>query len=46
MGVGVPSNSNVIGQVLEGQPAAEAGLQSGDRIIEIMGKRWKAGRIW
>ncbi len=39
MGVGIPSNSNVIGQVLEGQPAAEVGLQSGDRIMEINGEK-------
>lgn len=39
MGVGVPSNTNIIGEVLEGQPAAEVGLQTGDRIVEINGEK-------
>lgn len=44
MGVGTPSDTNVIGQVLEGQPAAQAGLLPGDRIVAINGAKvdtWK-----
>ena len=35
--IGIPfaSNSNVIGEVVQGSPAMAAGLQSGDRIISI-----------
>ena len=36
--VGAPVLSTKIGQVLEGYPAAQAGLQSGDRILSINGK--------
>lgn len=39
MGMGVPSNTNQIGQVLEGQPAAQVGLKPGDRIMEINGAK-------
>ncbi|MGI6686612.1 MAG: RIP metalloprotease RseP [Bacillota bacterium] len=35
MVVGIPSNDNVIGQVIEGHPAVQAGLQPGDRIVAI-----------
>ncbi|MDR0199439.1 MAG: RIP metalloprotease RseP [Streptococcaceae bacterium] len=35
---GVPSNSNQIGQVEKGSPAAVAGLQAGDKLTEIGGK--------
>jgi regulator of sigma E protease len=37
--VGTPANINVIGEVISGQPAARAGIQSGDRIVEINGKK-------
>jgi regulator of sigma E protease len=36
--IGVPSQENVIGNVLPGKPAALAGLQSGDRITAINGR--------
>lgn len=39
MVVGIPSNSNVIGEVLEGQPAHLAGLKTGDRIVAINGEK-------
>ncbi|ATW24534.1 RIP metalloprotease RseP [Candidatus Formimonas warabiya] len=39
MVVGVPSNSNIIGEVVSGQPAAAAGIRSGDRIVEINGAK-------
>lgn len=38
MGVGTPSNDNVVGQVLPDQPAARAGLEAGDRVTAIDGK--------
>lgn len=34
----IPSSSSEIGDVIEGNPAAEAGMLSGDRIIEIDGQ--------
>jgi regulator of sigma E protease len=33
MVVGIPSNSNVIGEVLEGQPAHLAGLKTGEEVV-------------
>ncbi len=36
-GVSTPSNEPVLGTVLEGKAAAEAGLQNGDRIVAIDG---------
>jgi len=39
--IGVPSNSNVIGKVSPESPAAEAGLQPGDRIVAIDNKNVK-----
>lgn len=38
MVMGVPSNVNVIGQVIPDNPAAQAGLRDGDRIVAIEGK--------
>lgn len=35
MVIGMPSNANVIGEVLADRPAAQAGLEPGDRIIKI-----------
>ncbi|MFY9140195.1 MAG: RIP metalloprotease RseP [Thermacetogeniaceae bacterium] len=35
IGIPIASNSNVIGEVVQGSPAMAAGLQSGDRIISI-----------
>ncbi len=35
--VGVPDTSSVIGSVMEGYPAAEAGIEAGDEIISING---------
>lgn len=37
MSVGTPSNANIIGQVMPGKPAAQAGLMAGDRIVKIDG---------
>jgi regulator of sigma E protease len=34
---GVPSNSNVVGEVIAGNPAAEAGMITGDKIIAVEG---------
>jgi len=44
VGVGVPTNNPVIGQVLPDRPAAEAGLTAGDKINSINGQEvesWK-----
>jgi len=44
MVVGIPADINVIGEVLEGQPAVQAGLQPGDRVVDINGNKiesWK-----
>ncbi|MEJ8546451.1 RIP metalloprotease RseP [Brevibacillus borstelensis] len=35
---GVPVNEPVLGEVIHGGPAAQAGLQSGDRIVAIQGQ--------
>lgn len=35
MFIGTPSDANIIGQVLDGKPAASAGLQAGDQIVKI-----------
>ncbi len=40
--IGVPTNSNVVGDVLEGMPAEKAGIQVGDKIIGIDGKETKS----
>ena len=37
--MGTPSDSNVLGKVLENTPAVEAGLQVNDKIIEINGHK-------
>ncbi|NLO88897.1 MAG: RIP metalloprotease RseP [Clostridia bacterium] len=37
--IGIPSTSNVVGEVMAHSPAAEAGLRSGDKILEIDGKK-------
>ena len=37
--MGTPSDSNVLGKVLENTPAIEAGLQVNDKIIEINGAK-------
>ncbi len=37
--MGTPSDSNVLGKVLENTPAIEAGLQINDKIIEINGAK-------
>lgn len=39
MFIGIPSNETVIGKVLTGRPAAQAGLMAGDKIIEVNGKK-------
>ena len=36
---GTPSDSNVIGKVLENTPAIEAGLEANDKIVEINGAK-------
>ncbi|KKM11804.1 peptidase [Clostridiales bacterium PH28_bin88] len=38
MGIGVPSNTTVVGGVLPGRPAEQAGLQRGDRILAVAGQ--------
>lgn len=35
---GVPVNAPIFGEVLKGGPAAQAGLQSGDRVLSIQGQ--------
>ena len=43
-GVGTPSTQPVLGDVISGRPAAEAGLLKGDRVLAINGKpvtTWK-----
>jgi regulator of sigma E protease len=37
--VGIPTNGTVIGKVHDKTPAQEAGLQTGDRIVEVNGKK-------
>ncbi len=37
--IGVPTLSNEVGQVLKGYPAEEAGLEAGDVIVSIDGRR-------
>ena len=39
--MGTPSNSNVVGKVLENTPAIKSGLQVNDKIIEINGQQIK-----
>lgn len=41
MAFGVPENKNVIGGVLEGKPAAQAGIKAGDVVKEINGTAMK-----
>lgn len=36
---GIPTNSNVVGKVLPGRPASEAGIRPGDKIVEINGQK-------
>lgn len=38
---GLPSTGTKVGKVLEDYPAQQAGIQSGDRIVEVNGKRIK-----
>jgi regulator of sigma E protease len=37
--VGIPERAPLVGAVLEGTPAAEAGLAAGDRVLSINGER-------
>jgi len=37
--IGIPANGTDVGKVLENTPAQKAGIQTGDRIIEIDGKK-------
>jgi len=39
MVVGIPSNTNTIGDVMAGHPADRAGIRPGDRIVEINGTK-------
>jgi len=41
MFIGLPSNENVVGKVIAGKPAAQAGLMSGDKIVSINGSETK-----
>jgi len=41
-GIDQPTNSNVIGEVIKGKPAAVAGIREGDRIIAINGESVKS----
>jgi regulator of sigma E protease len=38
IGIPQPDNQAVVGNVVEGKPAAEAGLKAGDRVVEIDGQ--------
>ncbi len=41
--IGVPSPTTRIGEVMEGKPAARAGIKTGDRVVSVNGKpvaRW------
>jgi regulator of sigma E protease len=40
--VGISSTEPVVGEVMPGTPAAEAGLKPGDRIVSVDGKRMKS----
>lgn len=35
IGIPIPSNANIIGDIIAGSPAARAGLKAGDRIIKV-----------
>jgi len=35
IGIPTPSNANIIGDIIPGSPAAQAGLKTGDRIIKV-----------
>jgi regulator of sigma E protease len=37
--VGIPTSGTVIGKIHENSPAQQAGLQTGDRIVEVDGKK-------
>lgn len=37
--IGIPANTNVIGDVVEGMPAAKAGLKPGDKITAVNGQK-------
>jgi len=39
--IGIPTLSNVVGQVLSGYPAKQSGIEAGDRIIAINGREIK-----
>jgi regulator of sigma E protease len=41
MGEGVPDNSNILGEISKGSPAEKVGLQRGDKIISVNGKKVK-----
>ena len=43
-GIQTPSNAPILGKVMSGEPASQAGLQSGDKIVSINGESidsWK-----
>lgn len=37
--MGSPTNKNILGQIIEGAPAYEAGLQADDKVVEINGNK-------
>ena len=37
-GIEVPENTSVLGQIVEGYPAAQSGLKEGDRVLSINGQ--------
>ena len=45
IGIAKPVGDAIIGDVLEGKPAAEAGLQANDRILAVNGKEVEIGKL-
>ena len=45
-GIQKPVDQPILGTIMEDKAAAQAGLQVGDRILAINGKRLPHGMIW